>query len=115
MTMYAAPGGQFEAADLVDGVPIDPVLPPRFDDTPNDSRPRSHQVWWRVPFVQRCTMERTAECLANWPSGTRYDVRCLDGGAWDRPTWWGSFATLDEAIACAKRAMPCYIFSVLGT
>lgn len=37
----------------------------------------------------------------HFPSGVRYDVRCLDGGAWDRSTWWGSFGTLEEAIQCA--------------
>jgi len=39
---------------------------------------------------------------AAYPSGTRYEVRCLDGGAWDRPTMWGFFPTLDEAVAAAK-------------
>ncbi len=46
--------------------------------------------------------QRRLNWFESWPSGVRYDVRCLDGGAWDRSTWWGSFATLDEAIACAK-------------
>lgn len=35
---------------------------------------------------------------AAWPSGTRYDVRCLDGGAWDRSLGWGMVATLEEAV-----------------
>jgi hypothetical protein len=119
--MYASPGGQFEAADLVDGVPIDPVLPPRFDETPNVARPRTHQVWWRLPFIVTCSCDEThppavrANWLESWPNGTRYDVRCLDGGAWDRSTWWGSFATLIEAIERAKRPIPSYIFPVLGT
>lgn len=33
---------------------------------------------------------------------TRFDVRCLDGGAWDRSTWKGSFETLEEAVNFAK-------------
>lgn len=37
-----------------------------------------------------------------WPEGKRYDVRCLDGGAWDRPSDWGMFATLAEALACVN-------------
>ena len=37
-----------------------------------------------------------------WPSGVRYDVRCLDGGAWDRSTWRGSFGTEGEAVAHGK-------------
>jgi len=45
---------------------------------------------------------------ANWldwfpNDGIRYEVRCLDGGAWDRSTSWGMFATLDEAIECGRR------------
>ena len=42
----------------------------------------------------------------NWfekfPSGTRYEVRCLDGGAWDRSTNRGFFAKLSEAVSFAK-------------
>jgi len=36
--------------------------------------------------------------LEAWPSGVRYCVRCLDGGAWDRSTNYGMFASLDEAV-----------------
>lgn len=36
----------------------------------------------------------------SFPSGTAYRVHCLDGGAWDRPTSWGAFGTLEEAKAC---------------
>ncbi len=46
--------------------------------------------------------ERKAEWFRKWPSGTRYVVRCLDGGAWDRSTDWGMVASLEDAIAkCA--------------
>lgn len=34
--------------------------------------------------------------------GIRYEVRCLDGGCWDRSTSWGVFATLDDALKCAR-------------
>lgn len=37
-----------------------------------------------------------------FPSGTRYMVRCLDGGAWDRSTNKGSYPTLEEALQIAK-------------
>lgn len=37
-----------------------------------------------------------------FPTGTAYRVYCLDGGAWDRPTSWGSFGSLDEAKACCE-------------
>lgn len=92
-------------------IPLNPKLPARFDSTPNDERPASHQRWWNRPYIvtftweQMCGANATAEQRArwfdSWPSGTRYDVRCLDGGAWDRSTWWGSFATLKAAQACA--------------
>lgn len=38
-----------------------------------------------------------------YPSGMRFEVRCLDGGAWDRATSWGFFRTLEEAMQCASR------------
>ncbi|WP_439126188.1 MAG: hypothetical protein ACNJA3_27870 (plasmid) [Pseudomonas rhizophila] len=40
--------------------------------------------------------------FAEFPDGVRYDVRCLDGGAWDRSTWWGSSGSLDEAVKLAE-------------
>lgn len=115
----------FHAKSKADGILINPKLPPRFDDTANDERPASHQKWWHRPFIQTLSVEeedrryaeRTDEWaekgreawaesrpkwLAAWPGGVRYEVRCLDGGAWDRSTSWGMFATLKEAIACAK-------------
>ena len=38
----------------------------------------------------------------NYPTGIAYTVHCLDGGAWDRPTWWGDFGSLEEAKACCE-------------
>ena len=38
------------------------------------------------------------------PDGT-YDVRCLDGGAWDRSTWYGHAKTLEEAQEIADRKL----------
>ena len=93
-------------------VPINPKLPKKFHGTPNEARPPSHMRWWGVPYIETFSWKqnRTPNDSAQdrekwyeaWPSGTRFDVRCLDGGAWDRPTWWGSFATLSEAIRCAS-------------
>lgn len=114
----------FRAMGEVDGVLINPKLPKDFSCTPNDARPKSHQKWWGVSYIEttlvedldRYYAERTDKSaaegrkswaenrpgwLTSWPSGVRYEVRCLDGGAWDRPTLWGMFASLDEAIACA--------------
>lgn len=38
-----------------------------------------------------------------WNGGVRFDVRILDGGAWDRPTAKGQFNNLDDAVKLAKR------------
>lgn len=40
--------------------------------------------------------------IKKWNNGIRYDVRMLDGGAWDRTTWKGSFDTVDKAIEYCK-------------
>lgn len=37
-----------------------------------------------------------------FPAGERYTVRCLDGGAWDRSTWWGHSPTLEGALDLAE-------------
>jgi hypothetical protein len=50
--------------------------------------------------------------LKAWPTGTRYEVNCLDGGAWDRSTSWGMFATLKEALDCADQPVPDYLAGV---
>lgn len=104
---------------------INPKLPANFDNTSNEERPPSHQKWWGLPYIETMSVEdwdryyaeRTDEWaekgrehwvegrqkwLDAWPSGTRYEVRCLDGGAWDRSTSWGMFQTLEDAVACAE-------------
>lgn len=120
--------GYIFAEDVVDGVPINPQLPPDFDQTPNDERPDAHRKFWGVPFIVTETTERLdayhseradkwAEegrawwrdqgrpgWLQAWPGGVRYEVRCLDGGAWDRSTAWGCYATLKGALGSLGRA-----------
>jgi hypothetical protein len=46
--------------------------------------------------------EARARFLADRPEGINYTVRCLDGGAHDRSTWCGEFATMAEAVEAAK-------------
>lgn len=110
---------------VIDGIPVNPKLPRNFDGTRNEERPKSHQPWWNLPYIQTTSVESLDAQYASrtddyadearaawvegrktwmqaWPTGTRYDVRCLDGGAWDRPTAWGMFQTLEQAIECAK-------------
>jgi len=43
-----------------------------------------------------------------WPSGVRYEVRCLNGGAWDRSSSIAMVATLEEAITVATGNIPDY-------
>lgn len=45
---------------------------------------------------------RKAHFFKLYPEGKLYNVNCLDGGAWDRPTDWGTFPTLEEAIECCE-------------
>lgn len=119
-------GKRFTAEACIDGVLINPSQPKMFYNTPNEDRPASQAKWWNLPFVVTLTIESLDATYANrtdeyaeaarsmwstgrikwldaWPNGTRYDIWCLDGGAWDRPTSWGGFATIEEAVACAKR------------
>lgn len=90
----------------IDGIKIDPRLPKNFFATDNATRP--HSPWWDVPFILTQgyfgpdTAESREAWLRAWPTGTRYDVYCLDGGAWDRPTVWGKFGSLAEALECAR-------------
>lgn len=118
-------GFDYLAKQCEDGILIDPKLPPAFDSTPNNDRCGQAKYWF-VPFVVTESIadldafyasrtDESAEAgrerwsnggrdlwLQAWPTGTRYEVRCLDGGAWDRATSWGFFPTLQEAIHCAK-------------
>ncbi|MBN3761029.1 hypothetical protein [Burkholderia sp. Ac-20365] len=73
----------------VDVLLVDPQLPEGFYDTPNEDRSESElDEWWDRPYA------------VSGPRG--FDVRCLDGGAWDRPTFYGVVATLEEARELAR-------------
>lgn len=127
ITRLRTPHGVIVAEQIINGVPINPRLPENFDATANDFRPASHLKFWHLPYIVSDTVEaldafyagRTdayaeedrkhwiegrKQWMAAWPSGTRYTVRCLDGGAWDRSTNWGSFASLETAIEVAGGA-----------
>ncbi len=99
------PSGQqyaFGCDDVIDGIPINPVLPLAFDDTPNDARSDRSLAWWDQPFIQIYRAEHPG-FVVHWHGNTRYDLRCLDGGAWDRSTCWGMFGTLAEAVTQAGK------------
>lgn len=68
------------------GMPINPKLPRMFDQTPNEKRSkRELDQWWDRPF-------------AFIREDGKFDVRCLDGGAWDRSTWYGVADDLEAAV-----------------
>lgn len=69
------------------GYAVDPILPDDFFGTANDERPDSHRFWVKRPYI--VTVEGADPVF--------FTVECLDGGAWDRPTYWGSAATLAAA------------------
>lgn len=70
---------------------LDPKLPPWFDERANQLRSKRHlDTWWDKPFA------------ITDPEGKGFKVRCLDGGAWDRSTWYGFAKTLPEATELAK-------------
>lgn len=96
----------------IQDIPVNPRLRKMFDCTPNEKRKESElKRWWNVPFIKTYSIEDfgepTEEIRKKWfkqfPEGLRYDVRCLDGGCWDRPTHYGTFKTIKEAIECAKK------------
>jgi hypothetical protein len=83
---------QKQVHTVKDGYALDPILPDGFSVTPNDERPESHHFWWCRPYIE--TFQRGDE--------TAYWVHCLDGGAWDRPTWWGTAESLEAAVEICR-------------
>lgn len=77
------------------GFHVNPCLPMNFDNTPNHSRPASHSNWWGIPYI--VTRKNDQNEVVS------YEVRRLDGGAWDRSTNLGQKPTLDEAVKLCQR------------
>lgn len=87
------PENRPEAQLTVKRIPIDPNLRPSFFITDNSERDGNEMNdWWCQPFIQTHAHDSTVY----------YTVWCLDGGAWDRPTWWDVCETLWDAILVAK-------------
>jgi hypothetical protein len=71
-------------------IPLDPKLPKTFDATPNDSRSKTQlDQWWDRPYGVTLL-------------DGRIEVRCLNGGAWDRSTRLGVADNYDAACALAE-------------
>lgn len=92
---------RFRCSAVLHGIAVDPVLPENFDYTPNDARDDRSRAWWGVPYIETYRSDEPG-FLAHYPQGVRYDVRCLDGGAWDRSTFLGAFGTLEAAVKAAS-------------
>lgn len=72
---------------------VDPLLPKDFDNTPNEERSEAQITrWWLRPFAN------------SLPHGG-FEVRCLDGGAWDRATFYGVAQSLDDAKTLAREKL----------
>jgi hypothetical protein len=81
------------ATVVPDTLPLDPSLPAGFYDTANDERsPEELDRWWDVPYA------------VTQPDGTLV-VRCLDGGAWDRPTFYGAAPDMVTAVALGRQKL----------
>lgn len=126
-------------AEIVDDIPVNPLLRADFDSTPNEERyPKEVDDWWNKPYILTCSWEHMSETwdeyskrakewefeaqpkdhyeadlaqrrvkwFESWPGGVRYDVRCLNGGAWDRSTNLGMYPTLEEALNVCKSYTP---------
>jgi hypothetical protein len=78
-------------------IPLDPDLPEMFDATPNEERSKAElDAWWDHPYgVTR--------------DDGKIEVRCLNGGAWDRPTYLGMVDTYDEACILAEALQADYL------
>ena len=53
--------------------------------------------------IQQQQLNAKAEWFHLYPSGIRYEVRCLDGKSSDQSTSWGMESTLEAAIRRAKK------------
>lgn len=70
-------------------IPVTPVLPENFGATANAERSEQEiRQWWCLPYVVK--------------AGSGWNVYCLDGGAWDRPTWHATKPTQEEAVQYAE-------------
>jgi hypothetical protein len=63
----------------------------------SDEKIESKEDWNKYLEEERETWYK------KFPTGFKYNVRCLDGGAWDRSTMKGVFTTFEEAIEVAKQ------------
>lgn len=74
-------------------IPVNPKNPP--GDRPNAERSEAEiRAWWCRPYIVG--------------GGDAWDIRVLDGGAWDRSSWQARFNTLERAVEFAERLHEIY-------
>ena len=82
---FEVDGTEYLARDYVGGVFINPVLPDNFWTESLENRTEEHLLHWHnMPFI-----------MSN--DGV-YQIHCLDGSAWDRPSLIGGFDSMDKTI-----------------
>jgi len=67
----------------------------------NDSKWTDEKIGTKEDYELKQS-EDAKRWFESYPTGHRYIVRCLDGGAWDRSTRKGDFSSFDEALNYAK-------------
>jgi hypothetical protein len=96
-TITFADGSFGIAEDVAAGILINPLLPEGFYSTPVAERHQSHmERWYQKPYILHTTWDTDLS-----PTGHQYEVQCLDENSINRPSIWGVFVTLDEALICA--------------
>lgn len=78
-------------------IPLDPTLPVDFDNTPNEQRSIDElDAWWDQPYGR------------SLPDG-KIEVRCLNGGAWDRSTRLGVADNYEQACILAEQKQSTWV------
>lgn len=80
---------------VIEGIPVNPTEQPARNIANERRSAQELMLWWRQPFII-------------WNSRGQWEVRCLDGGAWDRPTFIGSHEELTGALDLAKKPTRAY-------
>jgi hypothetical protein len=89
--------------------------------TPQGANKKEKKIMDVAELSVACDAEQTAEeALEEWlcltqilapeftaapyieRDGAEFRVYCHDGGCWDRPTLWGKFGSLQDAMECVK-------------
>jgi hypothetical protein len=74
-----------ECEDVIDGIPVNPVLPHGFGQITRPELDTEHTAWRHVPYIVRR------------PSG-HWECRMVDDASIDRPTLIGLWEFQDDAI-----------------